>query len=211
MYEIDRVSSIEEMKGYDREFWHDYNLRLINIKFRPLSYSITDEDLDNIVKQIYNSKGNILLIGASNAELIRDIIIPVSKLLKIDLPIIKYDEVDILGKRVILLPTNHKDEFAIKGTNFSLVISLDIDCLNEDIFYEALRRMRSSDSKLFILSTTSNRKLIQLIEDKLNEDEVNYSHVILTQPYTNYDCDISDTIDALIDSFYEKYGILFDN
>lgn len=118
MYKIDRVSSIERMKEYDRGFWA--NESLINIKFRPLAHSVTDEDLDNIVKQIYNSKGNILLIGYSLTELIREIIIPVSNLLKIDLPAIKNDEVEILGKRVILLPTNRKDEFSIKGLYLSL-------------------------------------------------------------------------------------------
>ncbi len=184
MYKTDRVSSIEEMKYYDRGFWA--NESLINIKFRPLTYS-TDEDLDNIVKHIYNSKGNILLIGSSLTELITEIIIPVSNLLKIDLPVMKHDEVEILGKRVILLPTNHKDEFSIKGTNLSLVISLNIDSINEPILYETLTRMRSDDSKLFILSTPSNKKLIQYIKDKLNQDELNYSHVALTTDHTSHD------------------------
>lgn len=185
MYKTDKVSSVEEMKDYDRGFWA--NESLINIKFRPLHYSVTDGDLDNIVRQIYNSEKDILLIGSSLTELIREIIIPVSNLLKIDLPVIKHDEVEILGKRIILLPTNYKDEFAIKGLDLSLVISLNIDSLNEPILYEALTRLRIDSSKLFILSTPSNKKLIQYIKDKLNGDELNYSHVALTADYPSYD------------------------
>lgn len=185
MFKVNQVSSVDRMKDYDRGFWA--NESFINIKFRPLHYSVTDEDLDNIVRQIYNSEKDILLIGSSLTELIREIIIPVSNLLKIDLPVIKHDEVEILGKRVILLPTNYKDEFSIKGTDLSLVISLNIDSLNEHILYEALTRLRIESSKLFILSTPSNKKLIQYIKDKLNKDELNYSHVALTADYPSYD------------------------